>query len=133
MEKYNVHAALKKILKVKETTLKTYARNIKRLAKEAGFDNVPSNKGWLVKENGKKLVSKISKMPNNIGRHLFLAGNIAVRMYTQDKDRSSMWAQKTNESSNRYSEDRDKQKKSPSETKNWGKGYQDIKKAARLS
>ena len=95
---------LKKILKVKDSTLKTYERNIKRLARIAGHDKIPPNKGWIAGEKGKTLIGKLNKMPLNVKRHLFVAGAVAFRAYTVDKDRSAAWSIAMNESANKYSD-----------------------------
>jgi len=126
MPEYNVGSSLKKILDVKESTLKTYIRNIKRLSKIADHENVPSNQGWLINKKGDALIKKIEKLPNNVARHLFLAGSLAVRMYSEEKKRSNLWSRKMNHSANKYSDQRLKQKKTDSEKKNWGKGWKDI-------
>jgi hypothetical protein len=124
---------LKKILKVKDSTLKTYERNIKRLARIAGHDTVPTNKGWIAAEKGKALIGKINKMPLNIKRHLFVAGAVAFRAYTGDKDRSAPWSIAMNESANKYSDQRNKQEKTSVERTNWPKdGYKSIGKAASI-
>ena len=48
----------------KPATLKSYARNIRRLAKFAGLKSVPHNKGWLDGAKGKTLRNKINKETN---------------------------------------------------------------------
>ena len=125
--------ALKNILKVKESTIKTYLYNIKRLSKIAGYDSIPENKGWLNAEKGKELIKKVGNLPLKQNRHLFVAGTIAFRAYTQDKERSSPWTIKMNESSNQYSDQRNKQQKSVSESSQWPKeGFRSLRKAASI-
>ena len=110
---------LKRILKVTPQTVNTYMRNIRRLAKIAGLDSIPAGKGWLSGKKGSALVKVVGSLPNNVARHLYLAGNTAYRVYSDDKDRSTLWRSKTVESSNKYRDHRAKQQKSPDEEKNW--------------
>jgi hypothetical protein len=124
-------ADLKRILKVTPQTVNTYMRNIRRLAKIAWLDSIPAGKGWLSGKKGSALVKEVGKLPNNVARHLYLAGNTAYRVYSDDKDRSTLWRSKTVESSNKYRDHRAKQKKSPNEEKNWAT-TKDLQKAATI-
>ena len=118
---------------MKDSTLKTYERNIKRLARIAGHDKIPPNKGWIAGEKGKTLIGKLNKMPLNVKRHLFVAGAVAFRAYTVDKDRSAAWSIAMNESANKYSDQRNKQEKTSVERANWPKdGYKALGKAASI-
>ena len=135
MGKFDLDAALKKVCSnCKASTHATYKRNIRRLAKIAGFpEGVPDNKGWLVLEKGKALIKKLRKMPLNVHRHLFVAGSLGVRLYTNDKERSSPWTIAMNEASHRYSEERDKQQKSKTERADWpSDGIKSLQKAASI-
>ena len=130
---FDVQAALKKFCKTcKPTTIASYARNIRRLSKIAGNDEVPSTKGWLAGDKGKALIKKIEKdLPLSAARHLYPAGSQAFRMY--GGDRSSLWVIKMNEASNRYSDQRQKQQKSSKEVSNWPRdGYRSLAKAAQI-
>jgi hypothetical protein len=122
---------LKRILKVTPQTASTYMRNIRRLAKISGLNEIPRGKGWLAGKKGSALVKEVGKLPNSVGRHLYLAGNTAYRVYSDDKDRSTLWRSKTVESSNKYRDHRAKQKKSPNEEKNWAT-TKDLQKAATI-
>jgi len=129
-EKFDLVGALKKMNpSVKESTLKTYARSIRRLAKIAGHDTVPNTKGWLVSDKGKALLQKIEKMPLKTSRHLFVAGSIAFRSYSNE--RSEMWTKAMNDSAIKYTVQRNKQEKSNTERKEWPRdGYKSLMKAA---
>ena len=59
---YDLKKALNSILEVKDSTIKTYERNIKRLARIAGHETVPDSKSWLVGDKGKTLLKKIEKI-----------------------------------------------------------------------
>lgn len=113
-----------------EGTLKTYERAIRRLAKIAGLDSVPDNKGWLSGDKGKALRNKVERLPLTSSRHLFMAGSQGYRMYTKG-ERSAPWVIAMNEASHRYSAHRAKQQKSPTEKQNWPKsGYKILGKVA---
>ena len=129
---FDLRAALKKVCSnCKESTLKTYERNFRRLARVAGFDAVPETKGWLVGEPGKKLIRKLEKMPLNVHRHLLVSGATGVRLYTDDKERSSMWVMAMNKASNAYDVNRDRQQKTAKETEDWpAGGYKSLSAAA---
>mgnify|MGYP003724871105 CR=1 FL=1 len=71
---------LKKGFKVKEATVKSYYRNIKRLAKISGLAEIPESKNWLTAEKGRALIRKIKKyFPITVSRHLYTAGVVALR------------------------------------------------------
>ena len=117
----------------KPATLKSYARNIRRLAKFAGLKSVPHNKGWLDGAKGKSLRNKINKEnPPSTARHLFTAGSQAFRMYTKG-ERSAPWQIAMNEAANKYDVQRHKQQKTPKERDSWPKeSFKSIGKAASI-
>jgi len=132
--KYDVVANLKKFCDgCKLATIKSYARNIRRLAKIAGLDTVPNNKGWLSTDKGKKLRNKIQKdFDVSVSRHLYTAGSQAFRMYSKG-ERSAPWQIAMNDAANKYDVQRHKQIKSKSEEDNWPKeAYRSIAKAATI-
>ena len=131
---FDLKAALKKVCKnCKESTLKTYERNLRRLSKIAGFEEIPKNKGWLVGDSGKALIKKLQRMPLNVHRHLLVSGATGVRLYTGDKERSSMWVMAMNEASHAYDSIRAKNEKTSKEEKDWpAGGYKSLAKAASI-
>ena len=121
---------LKKNLKIKQNSIQTYFRNIKRIARIVGHDEVPKSSKWLQGEDGIKLKKKLDDMPNNIARHLYLAAQIAYKMY--ENKTSEFWSKLVKSSADKYSEQREKLVKSAKESKNWGKGYSEVRKAATI-
>lgn len=112
----------------KQSTLKTYARNLRRLAKMSGHDNVPSTKGWLFGAKGKDLIKQVSKLPLTSARHLYTAGSQGARIYNEG-ERSSMWVIAMNDASHKYDEFR--KKRTHPGIKNWPKGgYKILSKSA---
>ena len=131
---FDVTKALKKFCTdCKASTIASYARNIRRLAKMAGHDSVPSTKGWLTAKKGKDLIKTVEKaLPLASARHLFAAGSQAYRMY--GGERSALWAMKMNETSNAYSDQRSKQQTSKKERDHWPKeGYKALGRAATIT
>jgi hypothetical protein len=115
----------------KETTIKSYHRTLKRLAKIAGHDSIPSNKIWLVGDKGKALIRELNKLPVTKSRHLFLAGAHGHKMYTGKRD--TLWTEAMNDSSLAYSNLRAKNQKSQTEKDNWPKlGFRSLRAAATI-
>ena len=121
---------LKKNLKIKANSIQTYFRNIKRIARIVGHDEVPKSSKWLKGEDAKKLKKKLDDLPNNIARHLYLAAQIAFKMY--ENKTSEFWSKLVKSSADKYSEQREKLLKSAKENNNWGKGYSEVRKAATI-
>jgi hypothetical protein len=114
-----------------ESTRKTYAASIRRLAKYAGLDEVPTTKTWIWGKRGETLIKQIKRdLPVSKSRHLFNAGNVLTQIYG---GRLVSWKTAMTESSQSYSKERLKQKKSPKEATNWPKtGYSSLHAAAIL-
>ena len=65
---------LKKNLKIKANSIQTYFRNIKRIARIVGHDEVPKSSKWLKGEDAKKLKKKLVRqgIPEDANMEHFL-------------------------------------------------------------
>ena len=107
-----------------ESSIKTYAVNIKALAKLAGLQEAPGSSGWI----NKALLEKVRKLPLHQYKRLSIAGVKALNAYGK---RSDDWHQAMTDSTKKYGARRDTQKRTPREAENWPKGgYSALRKLA---
>ena len=108
------------------SSLQTYYYNIKALAKMAGHNEPPAHHRWI----NKALLAKIRKtLPLMKLKNMTIAGNKALAAY--DK-KNEAWAKAMQESTLKYNEERDKQKRTKREEANWPKeGYKALAKLAK--
>ena len=99
-----------------ESSIKTYLANIKALAKIAGRDTIPNNADWL----SGKLLAKIKK--DTLGRYkrYAIAGKKALQAYGKKAEKT--WGEAVADATGKYDAERNKQKKTKREEKNWPKG-----------
>ena len=99
-----------------ESSIKTYLANVKALAKIAGLDTIPNNADWL----GAKLLAKIKK--DTLGRYkrYAIAGKKALQAYGKKSDK--IWGNAVADATGKYDAERNKQKRTLREQKNWPKG-----------
>ena len=98
-----------------KSSVQTYYYNIKALAKIAGYDEPPKHGRWV---NG-QLLAKIRKLPLMKFKNLTIAGVKALGAYGKNKDE---WAKAMSKATERYSKERNKQKRTPREARNWPEG-----------
>ena len=108
-----------------ESSIKTYAANVKGLAKVAGLSVVPSNSKWLTG----KLLATIKEKPLNQYKRLAITGVKALGAYGK-KDQK--WHDAMNDATAKYAKKRDSQKRTDREERNWPKeGYSALRTLAR--
>ena len=106
------------------SSIKTYAQNVKGLAKVAGLKAVPTNAKWLTG----KLLETIKSKPLNQYKRLAITGVKALGAYGK-KDQK--WHDAMNDATAKYAKKRDSQKRTDREERNWPKeGYRALKTLA---
>ena len=100
-----------------ESSIKTYAANVKGLAKVAGLSVVPSNSKWLTG----KLLATIKDKPLNQYKRLAITGVKALGAYGK-KDQK--WHDAMNDATAKYAKKRDSQQRTDREERNWPKEVQ---------
>ena len=106
------------------SSIKTYAQNVKGLAKVAGLKAVPTNAKWLTG----KLLETIKGKPLNQYKRLAITGVKALGAYGK-KDRK--WHDAMNDATTKYAKKRDTQQRTDREERNWPKdGYRALKTLA---
>ena len=109
-----------------QSTLKTYANNMKRLAKLAGHEGVPGSGVWL---NRKGLLKTYDKQSLSARRVLSVAAVKLSQLYNQKKPIE--WTERLKKAASEYDTEREKRKKTNREKENWPKdGYDAMKRAA---
>ena len=108
-----------------DSSLQTYYYNIKALAKMAGHDEPPGNHRWI----NKALLVKIKRtLPLMKFKNMTIAGNKALTAYGKTNED---WQKAMREATQKYSEERNKQKRTKREDDNWPKeGYSALAKLA---
>ena len=108
-----------------DSSLQTYYYNIKALAKMAGHDEVPNNHRWI----NAALLKKMRKtLPLMKLKNMTIAGNKALTAYGKTNED---WQKAMREATQKYSEERNKQKRTKREDDNWPKeGYSALAKLA---
>ena len=103
------------------SSIKTYAQNVKALAKVAGFKVAPTNAKWITG----KLLKQIKERPLNQYKRLAIAGVKALGAYgTKD----AKWHDAMNDATAKYGRKRDSQKRTDREERNWPKeGYKALR------
>ena len=109
-----------------ESSLQTYFYNIKALAKMGGHDTIPNNHRWI----NTALLKRIKRsLPLMKFKNMTIAGNKALQAYGKKNEE---WAKAMQDSTVRYNKQRDSQKRTPRESKNWPKeGYKALAKLAK--
>ena len=122
---------MKKIKKIcidcTQSTMKTYANNMKRLARLAGYEGgVPGSGIWL---NRKGLLKSFDKQSLSARRVLSVAAVKLSQLYDQKKPIE--WTERLKKAASEYDTEREKRKKTSREKDNWPKdGYDALKRAA---
>ena len=98
-----------------KSSIRTYYYNIKALAKIAGYDEPPKHGRWI----DKTLLAKIRKLPLMKFKNMTIAGIKALGAYGL---KNQAWADAMTKATVRYNKERDKQKMTPKERKNWPEG-----------
>ncbi len=93
------------------SSIKTYAANIKGLAKVAGLGAVPTNAKWLTG----KLLATIKERPLNQYKRLAITGVKALGAYGK-KDQK--WHDAMNDATAKYAKKRDSQQRTDREERN---------------
>ena len=107
-----------------ESSIKTYAANVKGLAKVAGLSVVPTNSKWLTG----KLLATIKDKPLNQYKRLAITGVKALGAYGK-KDQK--WHDAMNDATAKYAKKRDSQQRTDREERNWPKeGYKALRTLA---
>ena len=107
------------------SSIKTYAQNVKGLAKVAGLKAVPTNAKWLTVG---KLLEAIKSKPLNQYKRLAITGVKALGAYGK-KDQK--WHDAMNDATAKYAKKRDSQQRTDREERNWPKeGYRALKTLA---
>ena len=105
------------------SSIKTYAQNVKALAKVAGFKVAPTNAKWITG----KLLKQIKERPLNQYKRLSIAGVKALGYGTKD----AKWHDAMNDATAKYGRKRDSQKRTDREERNWPKeGYKALRTLA---
>ena len=106
------------------SSVQTYYYNIKALAKMAGYEEPPKHGRWI----NKSLLGKIRKLPLMKFKNMTIAGIKALNAYGIKNEE---WAKAMRKSTERYNKERDKQKRTPKEARNWPDGgYKALAKLA---
>ena len=118
---------LKKVCqKCTPQSIVVYLAAIRRLHKLTGDGEVPATGGWL---NSPALMKKYEAQPMLKRRHLSLAAVKASAAYGKKSDK---WSAKMFRDQSQYQTERNKNKRSQTETDKWPKqGFKSLKKAAR--
>ena len=98
-----------------KSSIRTYYYNIKALAKLAGYDDPPKHGRWI----DKRLLAKIRKLPLMKFKNMTIAGIKALNAYGL---KNQIWADAMSKATVRYNKERDKQKRTPKEQRNWPDG-----------
>ena len=98
-----------------KSSVQTYYYNIKALAKIAGYDEPPKHGRWV---NG-QLLAKIRKLPLMKFKNMTIAGVKALGAYGMKNEE---WAKAMSKATERYNKERNKQKRTPREARNWPQG-----------
>ena len=107
-----------------KSSVQTYYYNIKALAKLAGYEEPPKHGRWV----NAQLLAKIRKLPLMKFKNMTIAGIKALHAYGK-KDET--WAAAMSKATERYNKERNKQKRTPREAKNWPEGgYKSLTKLA---
>ena len=113
--------------KCTKASMMVYFRNIKRLYRLIEDGPIPLTGDWLGK---KVLMEKYKKLPLNIRRHLSVSAVKACQMYKRNVDK---WTVEMYKDSSKYEQDRNLNKRTDKERKEWPtKGYAAVKKAAKM-
>jgi hypothetical protein len=106
------------------SSVQTYYYNIKALAKIAGYDEPPKHGRWV----NAQLLAKIRKLPLMKYKNMTIAGVKALGAYGS---KNEQWATAMSKATERYNKERNKQKRTPRETRNWPQGgYKALAKLA---
>ena len=106
------------------SSIKTYAQNVKALAKLAGFDEAPTHARWITG----KLLAQIKERPLNQYKRFAIAGVKALGAYGK---KDAKWHEAMNDATVKYGRKRDSQKRTEREERNWPKeGYRALKTLA---
>ena len=106
------------------SSIRTYSQNVKALARLAGFKVAPTNEKWLTA----KLLATVKNKPLNQYKRFAIAGVKALGAYGKKDEK---WHQAMNDATVKYAKQRDSQKRTPREERNWPKqGYKALKKLA---
>ena len=104
----------KKCSKCKDVSIAVYARSVARLYRLTGLSSdLPESTKWLKLE---KLKNAYKALPLGKRRHLSVGAHIFFKAYGEV---DSYWQGRMFSDSNEYSRERAKNKKSPTEQKNW--------------
>ena len=107
-----------------KSSIRTYYYNIKALAKIAGYQEPPKHSRWI----NKTLLAKIRKFPLGKFKNMTIAGIKALGAYGTKNEE---WAKAMTKATERYNTERNKQKRTPREAKNWPDGgYKALSKLA---
>jgi len=98
-----------------KSSVQTYYYNIKALAKLAGYDEPPKHGRWV----NAQLLAKIRKLSLMKFKNLTIAGIKALNAYGK---KSEEWASAMSKATERYAKERNKQKRTPREARNWPEG-----------
>lgn len=110
---------------IRKSSVDTYLRNIKRIAKLAGLDKIPDHPRWLTKG----VLSKIKKDKLNTRKILSAAAVKVFRVYDKEPGQWSSLMKKSTDEYNRLREDR---KKTTREKALWPEGgFPSVWKAAQ--
>ena len=123
-----MNAKLKKVCKkCTNESIKVYMRNIRRLHRLIGDNEIPETSAWLKK---KELMDKYKKLPLIQRRHLSTAAVKAAKAYGDEK-MVDVWSKEMYKDSQRYTEKRMLNKISDVEKAKWPKGgFASLKKAS---
>ena len=106
------------------SSIKTYAQNVKALAKLAGLDGAPTHARWITG----KLLAQIKERPLNQYKRFAIAGVKALGAYGK---KDTKWHEAMNDATVKYGRKRDSQKRTEREERNWPKeGYKALRKLA---
>ena len=104
------------------SSIKTYAQNVKALAKLAGLDGAPTHARWITG----KLLAQIKERPLNQYKRFAIAGVKALGAYGK---KDTKWHEAMNDATVKYGRKRDSQKRTEREERNWPKeGYKALRK-----
>ena len=109
---------------LKESSVATYIRNIKRLRKVHGKLPIPErDHKWVT---SKKLLDWYDKQALSVRRHMANAANISLSIYGKE---SAEWKKRQRSSMEEFDENRRKRELTPAQKKNMpAKGFDSIKK-----
>ena len=114
----------KKKASLKQSSLETYFRNIKRLRKVNHDLPVPENQHKWVLE--KKLLDWYDKQPLKVQRHMAVAANVTLGVFGEE---SKAWKKRQRESMEQFDEQRRKRELTPAQKEKIpAKGFDSLKK-----